>query len=284
MSAYLISILSLVGINIILALGLHLISGLCGQVSLGHAAFYGVGAYATALLATQAGWPIWFTLPAAMLIAGAAGFVVGLCSLRVREDFLAIATMAAGFIFLGVVKQNDALGGEIGISGIATPSFGRDGLVILEMVVTAAVILFCFHVRRSWLGFGFSAVADDDVAAQMIGVDNRSYKLAAFCIGTALAGLAGGFLAYYLRSVSPDAFGFAASISVLCMVVLGGMQSITGCIVATTLLTAMPEVLRFADNYKLLIFGALLFLTMRFLPEGLGGVLTLLTRRKAGLR
>jgi len=281
MSAYVLSIVSLVGINIILALGLHLISGLCGQVSLGHAAFYGVGAYTTALLA-KAGYPIGLTLPAAMAAAAVAGFVVGLCSLRVREDFLAIATMAAGFIFLGVVKQNEALGGEIGISGIAMPSFGRDGFVALELGVTVLVILFCLHVRRSWLGFGFSAVADDDVAAQMVGVDNRAYKLTAFCIGTALAGLAGGFLAYYLRGVSPDAFGFTASISVLCMVVLGGMQSIAGCIIATTILTLMPEVLRFADNYKLLIFGALLFLTMRFLPDGLGGLFALARRKEAG--
>ena len=281
MSAYVLSIISLVGINIILALGLHLISGLCGQVSLGHAAFYGVGAYTAALLA-KAGYPIWVTLPSAMAAAAFAGFVVGLCSLRVREDFLAIATMAAGFIFLGVVKQNEALGGEIGISGIATPAFGRDGFVVLELVSTVLVILFCLHVRRSWLGFGFSAVADDDVAAQMVGVDNRRYKLTAFCIGTALAGLAGGFLAYYLRGVSPDAFGFTTSISVLCMVALGGMQSIAGCIVATTILTIMPEVLRFADDYKLLIFGALLFLTMRFLPEGLGGLFALGKRKAAG--
>jgi branched-chain amino acid transport system permease protein len=279
MNSYLLSIASLVGINIIFALGLNLISGLCGQVSLGHAAFYGIGAYTTALLA-KAGYPIWATLPAAMLVAALAGLLVGLCSLRVREDFLAIATMAAGFVFLGIVKQNDALGGEIGISGVSAPGLSHDGLVILEMIAMVLVILFCIHIRRSWLGFGFSAVADDDIAAQMIGVDNRAYKLTAFCIGTALAGLAGGFLAYYLRSVSPDSFGFSTSISVLCMVVLGGMQSIAGCIVATTLLTIMPETLRFAENYKLLIFGVLLFVTMRFLPDGLGGLLRLVPRRK----
>ena len=280
MNSYLLSIASLVGINVIFALGLNLISGLCGQVSLGHAAFYGVGAYTTALLA-KAGYPIWSTLPAAMLAAGLAGLLVGLCSLRVREDFLAIATMAAGFIFLGIVKQNDALGGEIGISGVSMHGLSRDGLVVVEMIAMLLVILFCIHIRRSWLGFGFSAVADDDVAAQMIGIDNRSYKLTAFCIGTALAGLAGGFLAYYLRSVSPDSFGFATSISVLCMVVLGGMQSIVGCIVAAALLTIMPETLRFAENYKLLIFGILLFATMRFLPDGLGGLWRLSTRQKA---
>ncbi len=270
MTAYLFSIITLVGINVILALGLNLITGFCGQVSLGHAAFYGVGAYTTAL-AAKAGFPVWATLPAAMVAAGLAGLLVGLCSLRVREDFLAIATMAAGFIFIGVVKENDALGGEVGLSGVPAP-LGKEGFIALVVVLTLLVIAFCLHVRRSWLGFSFAAVADDDQAAQLIGIDNRSFKLAAFCTGTALAGLAGGLLAYYLRGVSPEAFGFVTSISVLSMVVLGGMSSVGGCVVAASLLTVMPELLRFADNYKLLIFGLLLFVVMRFAPGGLAAL------------
>lgn len=270
MTSYLLSIVTLVGINVILALGLNLITGFCGQISLGHAAFYGVGAYATAL-AAKAGLPIWLTLPSAMVAAGAAGLLVGLCSLRVREDFLAIATMAAGFIFIGVVKQNDALGGEVGISGIPTP-LGKESFVALVVILTGLVIAFSVHVRRSWLGFSFTAVAADDQAAQLIGIDNRAFKLAAFCAGTALAGLSGGLLAYYLRAVSPEAFGFVTSISILSMVVLGGMGSVGGCVVAASLLTVMPDLLRFADNYKLLIFGLLLFVVMRFAPGGLAAL------------
>jgi branched-chain amino acid transport system permease protein len=280
MGSYGLSVLTLVGINVILALGLNLITGFCGQISLGHAAFYGVGAYTTALIA-KAGYPVWIALPSAMIVAGAAGLLVGLSSLRVREDFLAIATMAAGFIFLGVVKQNDALGGEIGISGIPNPGLGREGFVIFVLMLTLVVVLFCLHVRRSWLGFAFMAVATDDQAAQLIGIDNRSFKLAAFCAGTALAGLAGGLLAYYLRAVSPDAFGFVTSISVLSMVVLGGMGSVTGCVIAAALLTVMPDLLRFADNYKLLIFGLLLFAVMRFAPDGLAGLPKLLRIRQS---
>jgi branched-chain amino acid transport system permease protein len=270
MSSYLLSIVTLVGINVILALGLNLITGFCGQISLGHAAFYGVGAYTTAL-AAKAGLPFWSTLPAAMVIAGAAGLLVGLCSLRVREDFLAIATMAAGFIFIGVVKQNEALGGEVGISGIPSP-LSKEGFVALVVVLAILVIAFCVHVRRSWLGFSFTAVAADDQAAQLIGIDNRTFKLAAFCTGTALAGLSGGLLAYYLRSVSPEAFGFVTSISVLSMVVLGGMGSVGGCVIAASLLTVMPDLLHFADNYKLLIFGLLLFVVMRFAPGGIAAL------------
>lgn len=271
MGSYELSILTLIGINVIVALGLNLITGFCGQISLGHAAFYGAGAYTTALIA-KAGYPIWIALPSSMIIAGGAGLLVGLSSLRVREDFLAIATMAAGFIFLGVVKQNDWLGGEIGISGIPNPGFGREGFVVFVGLITMLVVAFCLHVRRSWLGFAFTAVAADDEAAQLIGIDNRSFKLAAFCAGTALAGLAGGLLAYYLRSVSPEAFGFVTSISILSVVVLGGMGSVVGCVIAATILTVMPDLLRFADNYKLLIFGVLLFVVMRFAPDGLAGL------------
>ncbi len=280
MGSYELSVLTLVGINVVLALGLNLITGFCGQISLGHAAFYGVGAYTTALIA-KAGYPVWFALPSSMVIAGMAGFLVGLSSLRVREDFLAIATMAAGFIFLGIVKQNDALGGEIGISGIPNAGLGREGFVIFVLILMLLVVLFCSYVQRSWLGFAFAAVSADDQAAQLIGIDNRSFKLAAFCIGTALAGLAGGLLAYYLRAVSPEAFGFVTSISVLSMVVLGGMGSVAGCVIATALLTVMPDLLRFADNYKLLIFGLLLFAVMRFAPDGLAGIPKLLRLRRS---
>lgn len=270
MTSYLLSIVTLVGINVILALGLNLITGFCGQISLGHAAFYGIGAYTTAL-AAKAGLPVWSTLPAAMVAAGAAGLLVGLCSLRVRGDFLAVATMAAGFIFIGIVRQNDVLGGEVGIGGVPGP-LSKEGFVSLVVVLTILAIAFCVHVRRSWLGFSFSAIADDDQAAQLLGIDNRSFKITAFCAGTALAGLSGGLLAYYLRGVSPEAFGFVTSISVLSMVVLGGMGSVAGCVIAASVLTVMPDLLRFADDYKLLIFGLLLFVVMRFAPGGLAAL------------
>lgn len=271
MGSYGLSVATLIGINVILALGLNLITGFCGQISLGHAAFFGVGAYTTALLA-KAAFPIWTTLPAAMVAATGAGLLVGLCSLRVRDDFLAIATMAAGFIFLGLVKQNEALGGELGISGVPASGLGPAGFVALVAALCALTIAFCLYVRRSWLGFVFQAVSADEGASRLIGIDDRAYKLTAFAIGTALAGLAGGLLTYYLRAVSPDAFGFVTSISVLSMVVLGGMGSVAGCVISAAILTVLPDVLRFADSYKLLIFGLLLFATMRFAPEGLAGL------------
>jgi branched-chain amino acid transport system permease protein len=280
MSAYGLSIVTLIGINVILALSLNLITGLCGQVSLGHAAFFGVGAYAAGLLAL-AHVPFWLTLPAGMIAAGAFGVIVGFCSLRVRDDFLAIATMAADFIFVGVLKSNESLGGEEGLSGIPLPSFGTSGLMLLAVMAALATVLLSFYVKRSWLGFAFKAVAADDGAAQTIGIDDRSFKLMAFSIGTALAGLAGGLFAYYLRSLDPGMFGFIASVSILLMVVLGGMGSVLGCVIAAAALTLMPDILRFAADYKLLIFGLLLFLVMRFMPQGLAGLPLLLRGRSS---
>lgn len=267
MGAYETSLLTLIAINVILALSLNLISGLCGQVSLGHAAFFGAGAYATALLA-KAGIGLGLTLPVAALVAGALGLVVGLCSLRVRDDFLAIATMAAGFLFLGVVRTTEALGGELGISQI--PDAGL-GVAFPYFVVACAVLtgLLCGMVKRSWLGYAFDAVSADEVAARSIGIDTPQYKLAAFVLGTALAGMAGCLYAYYLGAIGAEAFGFPVSVMILAMVVIGGMGSLWGSVLAAALLTLMPEWFRFINDYKLLVFGLLLFVMMRFVPGGI---------------
>jgi branched-chain amino acid transport system permease protein len=276
--AYELSIITLISINVILALSLNLITGFCGQISLGHAAFFGVGAYATALVA-KAGGPVWVALPVAITAAGVVGVLVGFCSLRVRDDFLAIATMGVGFLFLGVVKQNEALGGEVGISGIPGPALGRAGFLVLVLACAALVAAFCVYVKRCWLGAAFDAVAADDRAAQTIGIDSARFKLAAFALGTAIAGLAGGLYAYYLRSIGPEAFGFVVSITVLAMVAVGGMGSVAGSALAAAVLTLVPDLFRFVNDYKLLIYGLLLFAVMRFAPGGVAGVLARAWRR-----
>ena len=267
MGAYETSLLTLIAINVILALSLNLISGLCGQVSLGHAAFFGMGAYATALLA-KAGIGLAMTLPVAAASAGALGLVVGLCSLRVRDDFLAVATMASGFLFLGVVRTTEALGGELGISQI--PDAGLGAAFPYFVVGCAALTgVLCGLVKRSWLGYAFEAVSADEIAARSIGIDTPRYKLAAFVLGTTLAGMAGCLYAYYLGAVGAEAFGFPVSVMILAMVVIGGMGSLWGSVLAATLLTLAPEWFRFINDYKLLVFGLLLFLMMRFVPGGI---------------
>lgn len=271
MSAYEASLLTLVAINVMLALSLNLITGLCGQVSLGHAAFFCVGAYSTALLA-KAGYGLWLTAPVSVVVAGVVGIVIGLCSLRVRDDFLAIATMGAGFLVVGIVRTNEALGGELGISQIPAPwstSWLADNFWLVTCLAAAGVGLVCWWVKKSWLGYAFEAVGADEVAARGVGIDVAHYKLAAFAIGTGLAGLAGCLYAYYLTSVGPEAFGFPVSVMILAMVVVGGMGSLVGSVISAAILTLLPEWIRFVNDYKLLVFGLLLFATMRFFPQGL---------------
>ncbi|MBW2434499.1 MAG: branched-chain amino acid ABC transporter permease [Deltaproteobacteria bacterium] len=271
MGIYEISLATVVGINIILALGLNMISGFCGQISLGHAAFYGIGAYTCALLA-KAGTPVAVAIGAGMLAAGILGLVVGLASLRVRHDFLAITTMGVGFLFLGIVRQQEILGGELGISGIPSSGFGKIGYLVLVLALAALTTAFSLWIKRSWMGFAFDAVADDEDTARVVTVDVSAYKLAAFAMGTAMAGVAGGLYTYFARFLMPDDFGFITSITVLSMVAVGGIGSVFGVIVATVILTLMPEFFRFISDYKLLVYGTLLFGVMRFAPEGLAGL------------
>lgn len=267
---YYLSVATFAALNVILALGLNLISGFCGQVSLGHAAFYGLGAYAAALCSV-AGLPFPLALAAGGAAAGVFGIVVGFTALRVRADFLAIVTMGVGFLFLGVVRKQSWLGGEMGIARIPSP-LDKWGYAVLAIGTAAALLLLSLHVRRSWMGRAFDAVAQDEDAARTIGIDVAGYKIAAFFIGTAAAGLAGGIYAHMTQLIVPDAFNFIQSITILAMVVIGGIGSTVGVVAGAVLLTLMPELFRFINDYKLLVFGGLLLAVMRFSPEGLAGL------------
>src|ERR1017187_2889835 len=258
---YYLSVATFAALNVILALGLNLISGFCGQVSLGHAAFYGFGAYAAALCSV-AGLPFPVSLFAGVLVAGAFGIVAGAAALRVRGDFLAIVTMGVGFLFLGVVRKQAWLGGEMGIAKIPSP-LDKTGYAVLAIGAAIALLLLSLHVRRSWMGRAFGAVAQDEDAARTIGIDVAGYKISAFFIGTAAAGLAGGIYAHMTQLIVPDAFNFIQSVTILAMVVIGGIGSTLGVVAGALLLTVMPELFRFINDYKLLVYGVLLLAVMR---------------------
>jgi branched-chain amino acid transport system permease protein len=278
MEAYLYSVATFAALNVILAVGLNLISGFCGQISLGHAAFYGAGAYAAAVVSV-AGTPFVLSCLFGALIAGLLGLVVGLASLRVREDFLAITTMGVGFLFLGFVRKQEWLGGEFGITDIPSPMSG-EAMAILAIGLALAVIVLSLHLNRSWMGRVFSAVAQDEDAAQTLGFDVARYKLAAFMIGTATAGIAGALYAHITQLIVPDAFDFITSITILAMVVIGGVGSTWGVVAGAILLTLMPELFRVINEYKLLVYGGLLILVMRLSPDGLAGIVRALTQRR----
>ena len=165
MSAYEISVISVIGINVILAVSLNMISGFCGQISLGHGAFYGAGAYAAALAMIGAG-SVPLALLAAAIVGSVLGIVVGFASLRVRSDFLAVTTIGVNFLFTGFVRKQRWLGGEMGISGIPASGLGANGNMLMILLFAAATVALSLYVNRSWMGFAFRAVGEDEDAAR----------------------------------------------------------------------------------------------------------------------
>jgi branched-chain amino acid transport system permease protein len=275
---YFYSLLILVGINVILTLSLNLISGYCGQISLGHAAFFGMGAYTTAILSSN-GFNLILSVLAGFIFSGIFGLIVGFTSLRVKEDFLAITTMGVNFLFIGFVRQQDWLGGEMGIYSIPDVGLTKLQYAILVLVVAFFVLLLSFFVKKTWMGFAFDAIADNEETAKTIGIDVSKFKLTAFVLGTSIAGIAGGLYAYDIRYIGPDSFGFIESIGILSMVVVGGIGSIWGVVIATVILSLLPQWLQFLSDYKLLLYGSLLFFMMRFSSGGLSGIFNLLKRK-----
>jgi branched-chain amino acid transport system permease protein len=281
MSAYDVSIVSIIGINVILAVSLNMISGFCGQISLGHGAFFGAGAYAAALTLVGSG-SVPLAIVAALIAGSVLGIVVGFASLRVRTDFLAVTTIGVNFLFVGFVRKQAWLGGEMGVSGIPATGLGASGNMAMILLFAAATIALSFYISRSWMGFAFRAVGEDEGAAATLGINAGAYKLAAFGIGTALAGLAGGLYAFFTQFITPDAFDFIFSVMLMAMVVIGGIGSTWGVVVAAVGLTLLPEAIRFVNDYRLLVFGGLLVLVIRLVPGGLAALmqnLFLRTRR-----
>jgi branched-chain amino acid transport system permease protein len=280
MTAYEISLLSVMAINVMLAVSLNMISGFCGQISLGHGAFYGAGAYAAAIVAVWTGNLV-LALLAGAVVGSLLGIVVGFASLRVRSDFLAVTTIGVNFLFTGFVRKQHWLGGEMGISNIPSSELGAWGNMLMIVVFAFGTIALSLYVNASWMGFAFRAVGEDEDAASTLGISSAAYKLAVFGIGTAVAGLAGGLYAFFTQFVTADAFDFITSVMLMAMVVIGGMGSTWGVATAAAVLTLLPEAIRFVHNYRLLLFGGLLVLVMRLAPGGLAHIMRAVLARTA---
>jgi len=271
MSAYVTSVLAVMGINVMLAVSLNMITGFCGQFSLGHAAFYGAGAYGAAFFAA-AGSSVPLSLLVGIVVASLLGLIVGFASLRLRHDFLAVTTIGVSFLFVGFVRKQSWLGAEMGISKIPPSGLGPEGNTLLIVACAVVAIALSLYVSRSWMGFAFRAVGDDEDTARTVGIPVARYKLVAFTLGTGIAGLAGGLYSYFTQFIVPDSFGFIVSVALMAMVVIGGTGSTLGVVAAAIILTLLPEMFRFVNEYRLLIFGGLLVLVMRFAPDGLAGL------------
>jgi branched-chain amino acid transport system permease protein len=294
-SGYLITILITIVIYAMLAHSLNIITGHAGQISLGHAAFFGIGAYTSAMLYTGAGFPFWTSVPMAAVVAGIVGALLGIPCLRVRDDFLAITTMGINFVVEAIFLYLPFFGGAMGIGGINLPKwFGREmtkpEYFILILVVFVFLLLLDRRVGHSWIGLAWASIREDEEAARAMGVDVVRFKVLAFILGSAIAGLAGGFYAHFLTFIMPQNFGFGQSIVILSMVVFGGIGSRWGPIVGAVVLGMLPEVSRPIMEYRILIYGILLLGMMRFQPGGLLGPESILPRvfrqsvRRAGAR
>jgi branched-chain amino acid transport system permease protein len=275
-SGYVITILITIAIYAILAHSLNIITGHAGQISLGHAAFFGIGAYTSALLYTEAGLPFWVSLPLAAIAAGIIGALLGIPCLRVRDDFLAITTMGINFVVEAVFLYIPFFGGAMGIGGINLPDwFGREmskpEYFILILVVFGLLLLVDYQLGRSWIGLAWASIREDEQAAEAMGVDVVRFKVMAFILGSMIAGLAGGFYAHFLTFIMPQNFGFPMSIVILSMVVFGGIGTRWGPLLGALILGVLPEISRPIMEYRTFVYGLLLMFMMRFQPDGLLG-------------
>jgi len=275
-SGYLITVLITIVIYAILAHSLNIITGHAGQISLGHAAFFGIGAYTAAMLYGEGGLPFWIDVPAAALVAGVVGALLGIPCLRVRDDFLAITTMGINFVVEAVFLYIPFFGGAMGIGGINLPGwFGREmtkaEYFFLILIVLFFLLLLDRRLGRSWVGLAWASIREDEQAAEAMGVDVVRFKVLAFVLGSAIAGLAGGFYAHFLTFIMPQNFGFGQSIVILSMVVFGGIGTRWGPLVGAIILGVLPEVFRPVMEYRTLVYGILLMAMMRFQPGGLLG-------------
>ena len=277
------------------ALSLNFVAGSIGQVSLGHAAFFGLGAYTSALL-TQV-WQVtyWPAFLAAGVVAAVVGIPLGVPALRVRGPFLVVVTYGCGEVFKYIALNLDITGGPAGLPGLATPSIvvsfsdlGPTGKEAFIVVALALALLLAFLFRRiegSRVGHAFAAIREDEIAAAAMGVNIAYHKLLAFALSAFFAGLAGSLFAHYLSFVSPDMLSSSESIMMLTMVVVGGTRSIPGAFLGAFLLTVIPELLRAVKDIVglpfdpwLVLFGLVLIVMMRVRPQGILGADTVFRR------
>ncbi len=292
-NAYHLDVLTGVGIYVILAMGLNVVVGYAGLLNLGYAAFFAIGAYTYALLNLHGHVPFWAGLPVAGLVSTAFGLMIGLPSIRVRGDYLAITTLGFGEIVrIAFNNLSPWTGGPNGLLGIDRPklwvpvfeggfhfklwsfSVNATPYYYLVLVLIGVLAFFLFRLMDSKFGRALVAIREDELAASCMGIPVLRVKLYAFGISAFVAGIAGAVFAAKQTIITPDSFDFVLSVLILAMVVLGGMGNIWGAALGAVVLGLLPEVLREFAAYRMLIFGVLMVLMMIFRPQGiLGGQL-----------
>ena len=275
--------LIMAGIFAVLALSLNLLLGYTGQLSLGHAAFFGIGAYASALLTVKLEWSAWIGLLAAVLIPALAGWGIGRLALKLRGAYFVLLTISfAGCVSLVSVNWMDLTNGPLGLPGVPALEIALPGLPSLSLrtkgafyyVVLVAVVLaylVCLALIRSRVGRALVALRENETLAASVGIDGTHYLVLAAVVSAAMAGFGGGLYAHYTRFVSPEVFLFTYTVTMVIMVVAGGKGTLAGPVVGAVLFTVLPEALRAATSWQwqMLLYGILLVAVLFFMPQGI---------------
>ncbi len=285
----------LVGFYIILAMGLNLIFGYTGQISICHGAFYAVGAYSSAILMTRLGWSFWITMPVSVLITIIVAVIIGIPMLRTKGPYFAIGTMSLGVIVTMVINNSVSLTGGVSLPGIPPvnpiiiPGIGEIAFTSLKpqyylVVILIALSVFIVHrTVHSRVGRAFIAIREDEEMAEAVGINIMNFKILSFAIGAALAGMAGAFYGSFMGAIDPGMAFVFTSFTVLVMLVVGGSGTITGAIIGPMLLWTIPELFYAAEEYRLLLYGIVVVLVIIFMPHGVAGRLRAISPRISGL-
>ena len=265
-NSYYAGIINLALINIMLAVSLNLIVGFTGQLCLGHAGFMSIGAYLSAILTQKAELPFMVSIFIGAIIACIIAALIGYPTLRLTGDYFAITTLAFCEIIRIVIMNIDFIGGARGLTGI--PKKTNFTIAFIFAVITIVII---YNIIHSSQGRAMLSVRENEIAAESMGINAFKYKIMAFVIGAFFAGLAGGLYAHYMGYIQPTAFDFNKSIDYLTFVVFGGMGSLSGSVIATIILTFLPELLRGFQNFRMILYPLALIILMIFRPQGLLG-------------
>lgn len=276
---YYITIAVKIGIYIMLALGLNVLVGYTGLVSLGHAGFVAIGAYTASLMATKLGLGFFASVIVGMVVAGLAGLLLGLPTLRLSGTYLSIVTLGFGEIVKTIAMNWDPVtNGTLGVKNIPRPSFfgisltiANSGLYYLMLVMLLMVSLFCYVVYKSRTGRAFLAIKTDEMAGIMMGINVTYYKVLAFVLSAVICAAAGALYATLIGYIDPNTFTFDVSTLILSIVILGGIGTIRGMFIGSFILILFPEVSRALMDYRFVVYGLILVLMMRFRPQGLLG-------------
>jgi branched-chain amino acid transport system permease protein len=281
-------LLTFIGIYTILALGLNMLMGFAGQISLGHAAFFGLGAYTSAVATVHWNWSPWLALPVALLLTVIIAFFIALPMLKLTGYYLGMGTLGFGMIFYILFREWGALtGGASGLVGIPPLTLGPLSLDTGSgyFYLVWGTVLFCFmiceRIVNSRVGRALRAIHDSERAAAAMGVDTSRLKVRVFVLSAVLAAVAGFLYAHSVSFISPGSFDFIVSVRIVTMVVIGGMASIWGSLLGASLLTLLPEWLHIFSDYEMVVYGVILMVVMIFLPQGLTrGILDIYERSK----